>query len=186
LISITTQQKAKLLSILICMITTQQEVLLDFKPERISRSATFTVHGKTENVFPLFGPVREAEWAEGWQPEILYRTSDQTLVEEHMIFQTNGREGEGKYTWVITQYQPEEFVIEYTISTQERIWFVKVECKSFQDDTNVKVTYTYTGLSEEGNTKNEQALKRMFANDLKDWEEAINYYLKTGKLLTTH
>ena len=168
------------------MMATQQEASLDFKPERISRSATFTVHGKIENIFPLFGPICEAEWAEGWEPKILYRTNEQTLVEEHMIFQTNGKTGEGKYTWVITQYQPEKFMIEYTISTHERIWFVRVECKPFQHQTDVKVTYTYTGIREEGKRKNEQALKRMFAQDLKDWEEAINYYLKTGKLFTTN
>ena len=175
-----------LLLFLTFMILSQQEITIDFKPERISRSATITVHEMIEKTFPLFGPIREKEWAEGWNPAILYRTNPNTLVEEYMIFQTEGQAGEGKYTWVITQYQPDNYLIEYTVSTQERIWFIRVQCTAANENTKVNVIYTYTGLTEEGNRKNEQALKRMFADDLSDWEEAINHYLRTGKLLTTN
>jgi hypothetical protein len=161
-----------------------QEIPVEAQSERITRSAVFTAIGKIETVFPLFGPIREKDWAEGWNPEVLYRTRNDILVEEHMIFQTSGHAGEGKYTWVITQYQPEKYLIEYTVSTSERIWFIRVACRETGSNTEVKVSYTYTGLTDEGNRKNEQAINRMFAHDLKDWEEAINYYLKTGKLLT--
>jgi hypothetical protein len=179
-----TPEKVKQLLIVIAMIATQPDPVTEIKPERITRTATFTVQGKIENVFPLFGPIREKEWAEGWEPEILYRSSESVLVEEHMIFQTNGRANEGKYTWVITQFQPEKHSIEYTVSTSERIWFIRVVCRPSSSSTDVTVSYTYTGLSEEGNKKNGQALARMFADDLKDWEAAINHYLRTGKLLT--
>lgn len=163
-------------------ILSNPQINVDFEPERITRSATFVVNGRIENVFPLFGPIREMEWAEGWNPEIMYRSSPNVLVEEHMIFQTDGH-GE-KYTWVITQYQPDMHRIEYTVSTTERIWFINVQCKASPEKTEVTVSYTYTGLTSEGNIKNEQALKRMFAHSLKDWEAAINYYLKTGTILT--
>ena len=129
-----------------------QEVLVEFRPERIQRSASFTIHGKIENVFPLFEPIREKEWADGWEPEILYRSGN-VLVEEHMIFQTNGHHDEGKYRWVITQYQPEKYLIEYAVSTHERIWFIRVSCKEYNAATEVSVSYTYTGLTEEGNRK---------------------------------
>ena len=176
----------KLIYLLLHMsLISNQEVVTEFKPERIQRSASFTIHGKIENVFPLFGPIREKEWAEGWDPEILYRSGN-VLVEEHMIFQTHAHPDEGKYTWVITQYQPEKYLIEYTVSTHERIWFIRVSCQDRKETTEVTVSYTYTSLTAEGNQKNEQALKRMYAQNLKDWEEAINYYLKTGKQLTNH
>ncbi len=159
-----------------------QEVLTEFKPERIQRSASFIIHGKIQNVFPLFGPIREKEWAEGWEPEILYRSED-ALVEEHMMFQTNSPNGEEKYTWVITQFQPEKYLIEYSVSTQERIWFIRVSCEGQKEITAVTISYTYTGLTQEGNRQNEQALKKMYSNNLQDWQEAINHYLKTGNQL---
>ena len=45
------------------------------------------------------------------------------------------------------------------------------------------MVYTYTGLTEKGNATNEKALETMYRRDLKDWEEAINHYLKTGERL---
>lgn len=155
----------------------------EIKPNRIQQSASFTIHGKIENVFPLFGPIREKDWAEGWDPRVLYPTGN-VLVEEHMIFQTNDPDGDGKFTWVVTQYQPEKYLIEYTVSTHERIWFIKVSCMNKLEDTEVTVSYTYTGLTEGGNQKNEQALKGMYAHNLKDWQEAINHYLHTGSRLS--
>jgi hypothetical protein len=162
---------------------TTNEAAIEFKPERIGRSADFIVHGKVTDVFPLFGPIREKEWAAGWEPEILYPIGDE-FVEEHMIFQTNGHAGEEKYRWVITQYNPEKYTIEYTVSTSQRIWFIRVVCKEDGENTKTTVSYSYTGLSEEGNRKNKQALSKMFIRDMKDWEEALNYYLKTGKQLS--
>jgi len=154
-----------------------------FKSERISRSASFTIDGPIEKVFPLFGPIREMEWAEGWNLEIIFSESPE--VEEHMIFQTSGGHGGEKYTWVITQFNPELHQIEYTVSTSERIWFIRVQCESMNAQTKATVTYTYTGLSSSGNEKNKEALAKMFSKDLADWQEAINHYLQTGELLTT-
>ena len=173
----------KLITFLIYMnLISYQQINVDFKSERIQRSAIIVIDGKIENVFPLFGPIREMEWAEGWNPEIIYRSAPDALMEEHMIFQTNGHDE--KYTWTISQYRPEHHLIEYTVSTCERIWFIRVRCQEVGERTEAGVSYTYTALTENGARKNAHALKSMFAHNLKDWEEAINYYLKTGKQLT--
>jgi hypothetical protein len=150
--------------------------------ERIERSASFIVNAEIENTFPLFGPIREKEWAAGWEPQIIYSRSPK--VEAHMIFKTAASNPDEKeYLWVVTQYRPADFFIEYKVSTFQRIWFITVSCKPQQEKTLVSVTYSYTGLTEAGNRINRQALEKMFADNLKDWEEAINYYLTTGKRL---
>lgn len=156
---------------------------MSFKAARVSRSSSIVLDGPIEKVFPLFGPVREKEWAEGWNPQIIYSVSSE--VEEHMIFQTYGAYGgEETYTWAITQFNPGQYRIEYTVSTAKRIWFIRVECEGYDTKTLATITYTYTGLSAEGNELNKEAIEKMYARDLKDWEEALNYYLNHGKLLT--
>jgi hypothetical protein len=152
----------------------------EFKAERISRSSTLSIHAPIEKVFPLFGPLLEMEWAAGWEPRVIYL--DQKNVAEHMIFQTKSHYGDD-YLWAVTQYEPEHFKIEYTVQTEGRIWFIRVQCSPDNKETKATVTYTYTGLTEKGNQQNKEALEKMFSHDLKDWEEAINYYLKTGKQL---
>jgi len=151
-----------------------------FKSERIQKSASFVVRAPLEKAFPLFGPIREKEWAAGWEPQIIFSIDPE--VEEHMIFKTaGGHPGESEYLWALTQFRPDESLVEYTVSTSNRVWFITVKCKPNGNYTNVTVTYSYTGLTEHGNQLNKIALDKMFAHNLRDWEEAINYYLATGK-----
>ncbi len=163
------------------MIACSKDEENSFQAERLQRAATIVVNAPIENAFPLFGPLREKEWAVGWEPSLIL--SKDPLVEEHMIFQTKGHEGEGKYTWTITQYQPATYLIEYTVFTSERIWFIRVACEAVDNKTNATISYTYTGLTNDGNKKNKLAIEKMYAHNLKDWEEAINHYLKTGQQL---
>lgn len=154
-----------------------------FEPERISKCASLYLNAPVEQSFSLFGPIKEMEWAEGWDPEIIYSTSE--FVEEYMIFRTKGQHvSERHYTWVITRFNPKQYQIEYTVSTANRIWFINIECAPQGLKTVANVRYTYTGLTELGNDLNKKHLKEMYLNDLKDWELAINYYLENGTRLT--
>ncbi len=154
----------------------------NFKSERISKSSSFEVDGQITKVFPLFGPIREKEWAEGWDPEIVFGSADK--IEEHFIFRTTAPTDERFYLWTISQLDREKYTIEYTVSTEHRIWFIRVACTSTGAKTVATVTYTYTGLDEKGNALNRAALEKMFSHDLKDWQQAINYYLQHNKQLT--
>jgi hypothetical protein len=155
-----------------------------FKSERVSRTSTITLNAPMKRVFPLFGPIREKEWAAGWEPQMLYSTTDS--VEEHMIFKTRSHHGhEPDCIWTVSKYYPEQALIEYTVFAPERLWRIAIQCHEdvVGDSTKVEITYTYTGLTEKGNAINARASETMFHRDLKDWEEAINHYLKTGERL---
>lgn len=155
---------------------------MHFKSERITRSASIRLEGSIEDVFPLFGPVREKDWADGWDPEIIF--SETNLVEQHMVFRTLSTNPDEKYfRWVITQYFPDQHTIEYTVSTENRVWCINVKCSQHSSETLATISYTYIGLTPEGNRLNREALLKMYAHDLRDWEEAINYYLQCGKRL---
>jgi hypothetical protein len=147
---------------------------------RISRSATITLHAPPAEVFPLFGAIKEAQWAEGWNPEILYSESGE--MEKLMVFRTKPIfTDERDYLWIVSIYEPDSMQIEYTVSTDQRIWTIAVQCRELQTGlTEASIAYTYTGLSEVGIRRNAEAMKLMFASDLNDWEEAINGFLRNG------
>lgn len=155
-----------------------------FRSERISRTATITLNGDIETVFPLFGAIEEKKWAEGWNPFLIYPTSEK--LEPGMVFVTEvNSEGESEYVWIVATYQPEGHRVEYIVSTANRIWVIAVECAALSAfGTEASVTYTFTGLNPRGNELNREHLERMFARNLADWEEAINYFLKTGKVMS--
>ena len=155
----------------------------DFRSARISRTSVIILNASLKKVFPLFGPIKEKEWAAGWEPQVLYATTDS---EEHMVFKTRSHHGqEPDSTWTVSNYRPDQAFIEYTVFAPERIWWITIECSEgkAEETTEAKITYTYTGLTESGNVMNEKALATMYRHDLKDWEAAINHYLETGKRL---
>lgn len=156
-----------------------------FKAKRISRTSTITLAGSLAEVFPLFGPLREKEWAFGWNPQVIYPPD--ARLEEGMVFKTPAHLGHGEpdYIWTLSRYQPGQAIIAYTIFTPERLWTIAIQCAAANDDlsTAATITYTFTGLTSLGNALNEQALQHLYADDLRDWEEAINHYLHTGTIL---
>lgn len=147
----------------------------DFKSERISKTASFVANGAIEEVFPLFGAFEERKWAEGWDPEIIY--PKQELMEEGTTFKVGGHGHES--LWIVTKYELENYLVQYLVSTENRFWTITVKCDAMVNSAQTKatVTYTYTGLNEEGNQKNQESLHHMYSQDLKDWGEAINAYL---------
>jgi hypothetical protein len=165
------------------MITEPTRRKTAFKSSRITKRATIVLHGTLDVVFPLFGPIMEKEWCDDWEPEMVFTTTN--LIDEHMVFRTKGKfESEPFYTWVLTRYNPQNHVVEYAVSTQNRIWFIRVECHGLENKTLATISYTYTSLNEIGETYNTLSLEKMYSRNLEDWSDAINHYLQTGSKLT--
>jgi hypothetical protein len=158
-----------------------------FTSKRITRTSLITLKAPIAKIFPLFNPVREKEWAAGWEPQFLVELTQAQDVEEHMVFRTPSVHGHDEidYIWTISKYMPDQALIEYTVFTAERLWWITIQCRDDRVNrtTNAEITYTFTGLTDKGNAINEKALQVMFAHDLKDWEKAINHYLMTGERL---
>ncbi len=157
-----------------------------FKAERLSKSATITLNGSIGRVFPLFGAIEEKKWADGWNPVVLYPTSEK--LEEGMVFTTQAHShDETAYAWIVSKYQTENHLVEYIVSTANRYWVITIQCVASSDtQTKAIVRYTFTGLTMLGNEINKHAIEKMYERNLEDWEEAINHYLKTGKALKHH
>lgn len=150
-----------------------------FKSKKISRTATIICNGKIDKVFPLFGAFEERKWAEGWEPTLIY--PEEEKIEEGTTFKTKGRGEEIEYLWRVTKYYPESHLIQYLVSTENRYWTITVKCSSKNENiTTADITYTFIGLNETGNEINQRSLQRMYENNLKDWEEEINNYLKNS------
>lgn len=148
-----------------------------FKAERTSKSASFTVNANIKIAFPLFGAFEERKWAEGWNPRLIY--PDQEIIEVGTTFKTEGNDLEPEYLWRVIIFNPAEHLIQYLVSTTNRYWTIEVKCtESTKTNTKVTVTYTYLGLNKTGNALSKSDLSRMFKNELKDWENAINTYLQ--------
>ena len=161
---------------------------MSFEPKRISRTATITVNAPLEEAFALFGPIREKDWADGWDPQPIDPLGD--LVQERMVFTTQSHSGqeEPEDVWIVSAYSVGDSFIEYTVFAPGRVWWIEVVCERLADgaQTRAEITYTYLGLTDRGNSLNKQALEQIFERDLRDWEEAINHFLATGERKHLH
>ena len=156
---------------------------INFKSERISKTAVIIINKKITVVFPLFGAFEERKWSAGWSPVLIY--PDTEIIEEGTVFKTEEHgHGENEFLWLVTKFQPEINLIQYLVSTPNRFWTITVKCSPFEENkTKAEITYSFTGLNDAGNEINRHSLERMYAHNLKDWEEELNYFLENGIML---
>jgi len=154
----------------------------NFKSEKFSKTATISLNGKIEKVFPLFGAFEERKWAEEWNPTLIYPATE--TIEEGTTFKTPGHgHNEAQFLWRVTKYDAAAHLVQYLVSSENRDWTITVKCSSLNGDkTRAEITYIFIGLNNTGNMLNEHMLGIIYKHNLKDWEEAINYYLEKGSL----
>lgn len=153
-----------------------------FKAKRATKKYLQTIHALPEKVFSLLCPVREAEWLDGWQYNMIY--SESGLVEKGAVFSTP-REGEPETVWVVTKHDPANREVEFTrITHQSRTCVLKIVVRiKDKNSSYVDISYTYTGISQSGNDFIDELTEEIFCEDMKFWEDSVNYFLKTGKQL---
>jgi hypothetical protein len=146
--------------------------------KQVSKTATILLSDEINKVFPLFSPMEERKWVESWNPEFIYPANGNWV--ENMVFRTKaGNASEKIYNWVLTYFNPKAYQAVYTVFTENRVWTIKVQCTPHEEnETKAEITYTFTAFNEKGYSLNIDAIEKMYRNELKDWEETVNYFLK--------
>ena len=135
-----------------------------------------------DQVFPLLCPVREADWIDGWEYEMIYSKSG--YAEQDCVF-TTPHADDLKTVWQVTAYNPESFEVEFVrVTPQENIVKIKISVEPFSNNSSKShISYQYTGLNTSQNDFIENRLPGIFKANMEYWEAAINHYLKTGEKL---
>ncbi len=138
--------------------------------------------GRPEEVFPLLCPVREKDWIDGWEYDMVYSKSG--LAEEDCVF-TTPHHGNSETIWYINKHDKQHHIIEFVRFTPgETVVKIHIQLNELPGNkTEASITYQYTGLNEQQNEFIENNMQDSFQQSMIYWEKAINYYLKTGKKL---
>jgi hypothetical protein len=162
----------------------REEAVENFHAKRVSYTYTQTNDCPPEKVFALLCPVREADWVPDWKYRLIYSASG--VAEDGCVFTTPNDAGP-ETIWMVTYYDPEAYTIAYAwvqpgmIAAQIRISLAPAP----GGKTNARIRYLYTGLSSAGNATLERYTPEWFQKKMQAWEAAINYYLRTGQLIST-
>lgn len=159
-----------------------QQAPVHFVAKSVTHSGQFKMNAPVDRVFPFFTPAGERDWAEGWDPEFLVPANGTTG--EGMVFQTPGTP---PMHWVTTHYDPGKHEISYVTFTNESlIRQLSISCRTEDPVTVATVTYTLTGLSDDGNRQVEEYTAQAHEHRLHEWDTAIDHLLRTGKRLPHH
>jgi hypothetical protein len=135
-------------------------------------------------VFSLFTPEEEKKWAPGWEYTLLYPQNG--ILEKNFMFLTTVHDhADEPAIWIICNYEPLSHCIDYLrIEPGKKVGKIEIVCNDAgKGKTFAHVTYTYTSLSEEGNIFLESFTEKYYTQYISQWEKAINYYLRTGKVI---
>lgn len=151
------------------------------KPNRVSYSYQQKINGAVKDIMPLYCPVKEMEWCEYWSPQVVYSNSG--LVEEDCIFIEPNDDTD--IIWIVTEYNVEAGHVEM-IYYEPGIAITKMEIQTqptTKKTTSATVTYTKTSIGDKGDKVLKGLSQEKYNTMMMAWEKAMNYYLKTGKML---
>lgn len=147
-----------------------------FTPRTTTFRGAIAVRSEIEDAFPLFSPAGERSWVPGWDPEFV-QPSD-TAWEEGQIFRT--REGKGDAVWIVTRLDRAQHHVEYhRVEPGRYVARITVTCRSSERSrTEVATTYTYIGLSEDGNREIAAMTQTDYDAKMARWTEWIDRHLE--------
>jgi hypothetical protein len=147
--------------------------------EQRTQSFTIRLNGSVASVTPLFGPVREAEWAPDWAPHFIYPA--QGLQREGVAFTTTNGHGKDRL-WLLTTFDIGSGRVEYVVLTAA---FTANEIKirvlaDGEQHCKATITYRRTALTPEGNEEVAKLSAHWAEEQRVHWETAINEALAKG------
>ena len=147
--------------------------------EQRAQSFTIGLNGSVADVTPLFGPVREAEWAPDWSPRFIHPA--QGVQREGVVFTTTSGDGRDRL-WLLTTYDLRNGRVEYVVITPA---FTASEIKirvlsDGERHSRATITYRRSALAPEGNTEVAKLDAHWAEQQRIHWETAINEALAKG------
>jgi hypothetical protein len=148
--------------------------------EQRTQSFTIVLNGSVADVTPLFGPVREADWAPDWSPHFIHPV--QGVQRDGVVFTTTSGHGKDRL-WLLTTYDVPNGRVEYVVITPA---FMTNEIKirvvpDGEQHCKATITYRRSALAPEGN----EEVSKLGAHWAKEqgihWETAINEALAKGR-----
>ncbi len=151
------------------------------EPTRVTRTYTQRIEAPPDVVFPLYCPVREAEWEPGWDPISVYSHSG--VVEPDCVFVTEDPNAEA--VWVVTVHDPGVFHVEMLkVTPGSTVCKLTIRLTSVEEDkSDAQITYCHTAIGPEGRSFVEGFTETFYGEFMHEWETAMNHYIRTGKCI---
>jgi hypothetical protein len=150
-------------------------------PVRVRHIFTQQLNASADRVFPLLCPVREADWIEGWDPDVVYTTSG--VAEPDCVFVTGA--GADRAVWSVTQHEPATGHVAFVkVIPDLAVTHIRIQVTTIDDDhSSAVIEYQMTALGPAGEQAVGEFTADRYASSMRLWEDRLNHYLTAGQLL---
>ncbi|MEE8523962.1 MAG: SRPBCC family protein [Thermoanaerobaculia bacterium] len=139
------------------------------------------VGAEPEIIFPLLCPVREYDWIQTWECNLVYTESG--VAEEGCIFQTDQPGGGGLDTWVVSHFEPPRRISFVRVNPLRTIRYdIHLEPDG-DGSTTLRWRQEITALDENGDADVAAQSQEAFTAQILMVERMLEHYLKTGEAL---
>jgi hypothetical protein len=139
------------------------------------------LNGTPEDVFPLLCPVREYDWIQTWQCEMIY--TDSGVAELDCVFKTNFPSYGPEETWVVSKYEFPSCIEFVRINSIRSIRYTIKLARQENGNTQATWEQVITGLNKEGDDFVAGYTDDKYNDTMNLLKNMINHYLKTGEML---
>ena len=142
----------------------------------------FRVVAPVNEVFPLFGAQEESKWAPGWRPLWIFpgeADAKGSPPRRGWVFKTNPNTPEER-TWYVETFDLARHEASYIVFwPNQMVYRIEIQADQRGSETHTRVTYSFRGLSPEGNHEVERrtSAPATFAAEMKEWADQISAYL---------
>ncbi|BCS88611.1 hypothetical protein [Pseudodesulfovibrio sediminis] len=151
----------------------------EYHEDHLTVSMTMQLDHPAAIIWPLLCPVREYNWIEDWQCDLLHSISG--VNELGCVFRTAFPTEGGPEVWLTSRFEPYEY-LEFVRTNDQRIIHYTVQIKESHGSTTLLWTQHVTALNSDGHIYLEDKPQR-FATQMKVLETMLDHYLKTGAML---
>lgn len=148
---------------------------------RLTKTYSMSLHFPPEQVFPLLCPVREYEWIESWQCELIY--SDTGVAEPDCVFKTCFPNDGPADTWVVSRYEPPVLIEFVRINALRSLRYSISLAREDDDTTKLIWKQIFTGLTPEGDDFIKALSDQAYRERMATRERQINHFLSNGTML---
>ena len=159
----------------------------DFVGLHTVNEGKFFVPFSVDEVFPLYGPVEEANWVTGWEPRWIYperAVAETSKPAPGWVF-TTGKEAAETRVWYLAKVNPAAHEISYLVHWPgQMVYRIEVSAEpavdsgSAKQGTSTAVRYEFVGTSEQGNRQLMEVPTNWATERLGHWRRSIQDYLE--------
>jgi len=151
------------------------------KRNRTTKIYTMKLDAMPDDIFPLLCPVREYDWIQPWQCEMVY--TDSGRAELNCIFKTNFPEDGTEDTWVVSRYEPPKYIEFVRINSIRSIMYGIEVTQQDGGSSQAVWKQVITGLNPEGDNFVAGYRDEAYYEEMGVLQKMINHFLKTGEML---